>query len=557
MRRLLIATCVACVVAATPALAADIWRKAPPPAPPVGSWTGFYAGINAGGGIGVNSDAQDAAAASAQLGSNALWSARDKHASPGAVVGGQLGFNWQLPSRWLVGVETDWQWTSQKYGSGGCTPLPTQAFFAPGASGFGYCFSNQNRITDFGTTRARGGVLVGDSVWYATGGLAWGRVRDDFAFAGSGNPVVFPGLLQPGPFLSNGTTYDKYRLGWTLGAGVETKIDATWSAKLEYLHVDLGTVTQTLPIPINPAFNGAFSPGGAMAVRSTHITDNIVRVGLDYHFSPLGTAAVTSPGLLLKAPPPPVLGWSGVYAGFNVGGGIGVNTDAQTATLATPVFGANQLLDTGDKHASPGAVAGGQIGYNWQVFSRWLIGIEADWQWTSQQNLATVCAPPATTTGFFNFGASGFGYCLSNAARLTDFGTERLRAGALVGDTLWYATGGLAWGRVRDDFAFAASATPGVFVGPRAPGPLLSNGTTYDKYRLGWTLGAGVETKLDSRWSAKLEYLYVDLGTIAQSLAIPLNLAFDPSLASGSAMAQHRLHITDNIVRAGVNYRFF
>jgi outer membrane immunogenic protein len=558
MKQILLGTCVACVVAMSPALAADMPTKAPPPPPPAPSWTGFYAGINAGGSIGVNSDAQNAAVAAPLVGANGLLSTADKHASPGALAGGQIGFNWQLPSRWLVGVEADWQWTSQKNLSAACTPAAALGFFGAGASGFGYCLGDESKITNFGTARARGGVLVQDTLWYATGGLAWGTVRDDFAFAGSAQETVFPPALQPGPFLPSGATFSKTRLGWTLGAGAETKIAAGWSAKMEYLYVDLGTVNESIAIPINPPFAPAFAGGSAAATRSTHITDHVVRVGLNYHFSPFGIDAPAAPGLPLKAPPaPPALGWSGFHAGVNAGGSIGVNSDAQNATFAAPALGTSGLLSTGDKHASPGALAGGQIGYNWQLSPRWLVGLEADWQWTSQKNASAACTPPAATTGFFNVGGSGFGYCLSEQSRITNLGTERVRGGALVGNSLWYATGGVAWGTVRDDVAFAGSANTTVFPGPLAGGPFLPGGATFSKNKLGWTLGAGVETKLDSRWSAKIEYLYVDLGTVSEAVAIPINPAFGPAFTAGSATATRNAHITDNIVRAGVNYTFF
>jgi outer membrane immunogenic protein len=557
MKQTLLATCVACVAATSPVLAADIPTKASPPRAPIASWTGFYAGINAGGSIGVNSDAQNATFASPTLGANGLLNTADKHASPGAVAGGQIGFNWQLPSRWLVGVEADWQWTSQKNLSAACTPPGTLAFFGAGASGFGYCLGDENKITNFGTARARGGVLVQDTLWYATGGLAWGTVRDDLAFTGAANQVIFPLLLQPGPFLPGGATFSKTRLGWTLGAGVETKIAASWSAKLEYLYVDLGTVDENVAIPINPAFGPAFTSGSAAAARSAHITDNIVRVGLNYHFSPFGTDAPAAPGLPFKAPPaPPVLGWTGVYAGINAGGSIGVNSDAQNAAFAAPSMGVNGLLSTGDKHASAGALAGGQVGYNWQLSSRWLVGLEADWQWTSQKNQSVACTPPAAL-GFFGAGGNGFGYCLSGESTITNLGTERLRGGALVGNSLWYATGGLAWGTVRDDVAFAGSANTTIFPGLLTGGPFLPGGVTSSKNKLGWTLGAGVETKLDDRWSAKIEYLYVDLGAVSEAFAIPINPAFGPAFTAGSAMAARNAHITDNLVRAGVNYRFF
>jgi outer membrane immunogenic protein len=537
------------------ARAADMEFKAPPP-PPAGSWTGFYAGVNAGGSIGVSTDAQTAAAGSPALGANRLLDTGDKHASPGAIASGQIGYNWQLSPRWLFGLEGDWQWSSQKNGSTACTPPASLALFGAGGNGFGYCFSDESRITDFGTARARGGVLVGDSLWYATGGLAWGRVRDDFAWGGSANPTVFPGALTPGPFLDSATRYDKYRAGWILGAGVETRIDRSWSAKLEYLYVDLGTISETVAIPINPAFGPVFTAGGAMAARSTHVTDNIVRVGLNYHFSPLGTAA-PSPGLLLKAPPP-VPGWTGGYAGINAGGAIGVNADAQHAIAAAPSLGASDLLITADRHASPGAVAGAQIGYNLQLRSRWLVGIEADWQWTSQKNLSATCTPPATANAFFGVGGNGFGYCLGNENRLVDFGTARARGGMLVGDSLWYATGGLAWGTVKDTFAFAGSANTVIFPGPLQPGPFLSTASSFTDNRLGWTLGAGVETKLDRRWSAKLEYLYVDLGTVTETMPIPINPSPGfAAFAAGGAAATRSTHITDNIMRAGVNYKFF
>src|SRR5215831_10971500 len=131
MPRLLIGTCVACVVATSSALGADLPRKARPPAPPVLGWTGFYAGINAGGSIGVNSDAEAASSNIAVFGANGLWNSADKHASPGAVLGGQVGYNWQLSSRWLLGAEADWQWTSQRNLSADCAPPVTRAFFGP------------------------------------------------------------------------------------------------------------------------------------------------------------------------------------------------------------------------------------------------------------------------------------------------------------------------------------------------------------------------------------------------------------------------------------------
>ena len=546
------------VLANGTALAADLPVKAPPLAAPVLSWTGFYAGINAGGGIGVNSDRQSASFASPALGANGLLSTADKHASPGALVGGQIGYNWQLPSRWVAGLEADWQWTSQKNTSAACTPPATVGFFGAGANGFGYCLGDENKLTNFGTARARGGVLINDTLWYATGGAAWGTVKDNFTFNGSANPVIFPVALQPGPFLPSGASFGTTRVGWTLGAGVETKLDSRWSAKIEYLYVNLGSVTETFGIPINPAFGAPFTAGTATATRTSHIADNIVRVGLNYHFAPFGTTAAAAASFPVKAPPlaAPVLSWTGFYAGINAGGGIGVNSDRQSASFASPALGANGLLSTADKHASPGALVGGQIGYNWQLPSRWVAGLEADWQWTSQKNTSAACTPPATV-GFFGAGANGFGYCLGDENKLTNFGTARARGGVLINDTLWYATGGAAWGTVKDNFTFNGSANPVIFPVALQPGPFLPSGASFGTTRVGWTLGAGVETKLDSRWSAKIEYLYVNLGSVTETFGIPINPAFGAPFTAGTATATRTSHIADNIVRVGLNYKIF
>ena len=555
MRASLLSGVAAAALATSTARAADLPVKAPAA---VLSWTGVYAGINAGAGIGVNSDTDNVFVSSTALGPNGLLSTADKHASPGAVVGGQIGYNRQLSSHWLVGLEADWQWTSQKNASSACTPPASLAFFGAGATtpGFGYCLADESKLNRLRYRPARAaGVLIHDTLWYATGGAAWGTVKDDFAFGGTANATIFPGALQPGPFLPGGGSFSRTKVGWTVGAGVETKLDSHWSAKLEYVYVDLGSVDETFAIPINPAFGPAFTTGSATATRSSRITDNIVRIGLNYHLAPFGSDEAASGGFPVKAPMPR-LSWTGVYAGINAGAGIGVNSDTDNAFVSSAALGPNGLLSTADKHASPGAVVGGQIGYNRQLSSHWLVGLEADWQWTSQKNASSACTPPASLA-FFGAGANGFGYCLADESKLTDFGTARARGGVLIHDTLWYATGGAAWGTVKDDFAFGGTANATIFPGALQPGPFLPGGGSFSRTKVGWTVGAGVETKLDSHWSAKLEYVYVDLGSVDETFAIPINPAFGPAFTTGSATATRSSRITDNIVRIGLNYALF
>jgi len=273
-------------ILAGPANAADLPFKAPPPPPPILGWSGFYAGLNVGGGIGVNSNMQNASFSSTVLGVNGLLTgSASSLALPGWVLGGQVGFNWQV-SPWIVlGVEGDWQWTPQKGKTSSSTPPADLAFFGAGANGFGYGLATQQKFTQIATARARGGILLHDTLWYVTGGLAWGTINDSYTFSGSANPTVFPAALQPGPFLPSAGNFSASKFGWTVGAGVETRLGGGWSAKAEYLYVDLGDVTETFPIAINPAFAAAIINGGAASATTvSHVSDNIVRVGLNYKF---------------------------------------------------------------------------------------------------------------------------------------------------------------------------------------------------------------------------------------------------------------------------------
>jgi outer membrane immunogenic protein len=256
----------------------------------------------------------------------------------------------------------------------------------------------------------------------------------------------------------------------------------------------------------------------------------------------------------VKAPPPPAPpGWTGFYAGLNAGGIFGINSDSRNAGFTSSTLGANGLINSFGKQGNVGAALGGQIGYNWQFSPHWVFGAEADWQWSSLKTSGGSCTPPANTIAFFGAGTNGFGYCLSDENKLTNFGTARLRTGALVNEALWFVTGGAAWGTVKASGSYLGSANPLIF-STSQPGPFLPSAGSSSDTRFGWTIGAGVETKIDSRWSVKLEYLYVDLGDVGNSFAIPINRA-SAAFANGLATASQTAHITDHIARIGFNYK--
>ena len=199
------------------ASAADLAVKARPlPPAPVLSWTGFYIGINCGGSIGVNSMTQTATLVSPPgfLGTNGLLSSTNRMVPTGGLFGGQLGYNWQT-GIWVFGVEADWQWTSQKDSNTYCSPaVSTVGFFGFGANGFGYCLTNEQKLKDFGTARARAGVTTGDSLWYVTGGATWAKVEDNHLFVGSANAAIFPpAVFGPGPFLPTAASFSSRKAG--------------------------------------------------------------------------------------------------------------------------------------------------------------------------------------------------------------------------------------------------------------------------------------------------------------------------------------------------------
>ena len=131
-------------------------------------------------------------------------------------------------------------------------------------------------------------------------------------------------------------------------------------------------------------------------------------------------------------------------------------------------------------------------------------------------------------------GASGT-VSQSLEAKIRWFGTLRVRGGVLITPTVWlYGTGGLAYGDVSVSDTITVSG-----VGTTA--------FSKSKTNVGWTLGAGVEGAIpNSRdWTWKVEYLYLDLGSLSGG-------GTDPTIGNFSWNAR----FTDNIVRVGLNYRF-
>ena len=257
--------------------------------------------------------------------------------------------------------------------------------------------------------------------------------------------------------------------------------------------------------------------------------------------------------LPLKAPPAaPADSWYGFYFGANAGIGIARNRTNDTGTFEVPSIPVVAVPFNESLYHSPfGAIAGGQFGFNMRIQPRILIGIETDFQWSGQKDSTCVFGCGTSSTGFFNLGGPGDQTQVHISQKLNWFGTVRARVGYLHNDTLWYATGGGAYGRIGENISYDTSFIPGP-PNPYPPGPQQGS---FNRTRLGWTAGAGVESHLWGNWSVKAEYLYVDLGRIDDTFVISAPLFAIPALPSTFSIATSS-RFTDHIVRVGVNYRF-
>ena len=287
MRRVSIAVTVAAVAFGPIASAADLGRplyKAPRPQAPVYSWSGWYLGLNAGAGFSDNdvttvgstsyvnlahSDAQANATASA-LGA----AANIPLSTTNFIGGGQIGYNWQIMNTWVAGLEADIAGLTHDNNTGAVqivTPIP----------GVGNNISEITATRDLkylGTFRGRVGFLATPTfLLYGTGGLAYGGVDLTTDLVQSRVPRPF------GNPVSGGTSLSDTRFGWTVGAGAEWMFLPNWSAKVEYLHYDLGNASNDFAITHYNVRGELIFVNDVHSVAS--INGDVVRAGVNYHFN--------------------------------------------------------------------------------------------------------------------------------------------------------------------------------------------------------------------------------------------------------------------------------
>jgi outer membrane immunogenic protein len=268
--------------------------------------------------------------------------------------------------------------------------------------------------------------------------------------------------------------------------------------------------------------------------------------------------------------PPPPSSWTGFYVGLNAGYAWGddnalyfanplafVNPAAtplgQAAALAAAASGTNTL----HPGSQGGFIGGGQVGYNYQFGGSFVVGLEADFQGLSSGNSSRTIASAAPWSNYFISGVTTTVQSVSGS--LDYLGTVRGRAGYLVfPQLLVYGTGGLAYGGAQLSAAMLQADNPA----PYSQNGAWAAAGNYSDTRVGWTAGGGVEYKFFDNWSAKVEYLYYNLGSTTLGLGATGRIynANDPFNNAGQ---WHTLlapslstRFSGNLIRFGVNYHF-
>jgi len=231
MNRILLIGALA-LATSVPALAADLPLPAPAaapaayvPAPPILTWTGFYIGLNAGGGFGSSHWATPVGAVT-------------HFQVDGLMAGGQIGGNYQI-GEFVIGAEGDIDWQNLRDAQPGgiCTPAVV-----------GGCAVASTWLA---TIRGRVGYAPQRILYYVTGGGAFTNVKPS------------TGALPYG----GGT-----EAGWTVGAGIEYAMTYNWSVKAEYLYASFQNATCGV------------GSCGVLAPATVSFNENVVRLGVNYKF---------------------------------------------------------------------------------------------------------------------------------------------------------------------------------------------------------------------------------------------------------------------------------
>jgi outer membrane immunogenic protein len=395
----------------------------------------------------------------------------------------QLGFDYMLPSRLILGVAADMSSGSSKTAT------------ISDASGTS---SNQTTVFDSETIRGRIGYAADNVLPYATGGLAWSN--DQFV------RTQLTGTLNNAT-VGTDEAVNIGRLGWTIGGGIAYAFAQNWNVFAEYRYANFGRTTLSLPL--------------SQLTTTSTVSLSSLEFGVNYKFGPSRQPAAappvpypvsSGPPLVYKSPAASyAFDWTGIYFGSDGGYGWATSKGTLTDAAGAPL--------TQFSYGLKGPLAGLFVGGNYQV-SKFVAGLEADWQWSNLIGNNQTLAP---------LGAAGVfpGGPFTISTTLKDYASLRGRLGVAFDRFLVFGTGGWAFGSPSTSYALVGG------------GPFAANGGK----ATGWTAGGGVDYALTDSVFGRIEYRYTSLG----------NPGF-VSAVTNSAAGPERLPISD--LRAGIAYKF-
>lgn len=228
--------------------------------------------------------------------------------------------------------------------------------------------------------------------------------------------------------------------------------------------------------------------------------------------------------------------WSGPYVGLNAGG----FSPSSHGSWRVPgysdlsVGGFTTVIETNSNNGGGNSgwdfTGGAQAGLNYQA-GRFVYGLEGDFNYAHFETNRTVVSIPAPLASLLT---------INQHASQDWLSTVRGRFGIASNSLMVYGTGGLAIAQLHYSDR-AAFVNLNSFV----------NQQSSNRTETGWTAGGGLEFRFATNWSAKVEYLYVDLGHRQYS-----SVSVDSLGPLAQSIIDHDHNLTENVVRLGINYQF-
>ena len=501
-----------------------------PPTPPktpapamtwVHDWSGPYAGLQVGMGVGDNGGTFSYATPDGFFGTPSFVTN-----GYGVLAGAHLGYLKQF-DQLVVGLEA----------SAGVTDINKAEQLGWSSANPNYLCNNLSycggtidaNISSYfqGSLRARAGYAWNRLLPYVTGGPAFGAFN---VLSSAGGEDQYGNL-----YYAAAQGRSLWLTGWTAGAGAEYAITPRWSARAEWRYSDFGHIAET-------ATSFSTSVGAPLFYQGDrHVTQNQIQVGASYKFGgvdpemfPLLPPIVKGP--LLAASLPSVKGgpvlptayaanWTGFYLGGQAGYAYGDNHGAYNFSTASGVDGSGAL-----KQDAQGVIFGAHAGYNRQFESDLVLGLEASIDGTSLIRRESLGASDL----------AGDQAILTSMVQSDIQGSLRGRAGYAFGRLLPYVTGGLAIGHFGTQSDFAGANNANYAYDGFATHGLQS--TT----RLGWTVGGGAEWAVSDHWSLRGEYRYSEFGSISDT----------PNVLTPSTFYGGGRRLDQNQFQIGFGYKF-